>query len=169
LAFVRRKKMDGKHYYQLVRNYREGGRHRQKVLCHLGVHQSVGGAIAGAKQQIAFHDELASSKGKEAERIKTRIQDAYGDEVTIYDKDYAEERLQRLRWQDPYSSVWYRVQIGEESWNLWRDEWEVEKQLVDWCVDYHRAREDSEVNELRAVRCRAKLNKLRECQQKYCS
>jgi hypothetical protein len=160
LAFVRRKKMHGKHYYQLVHNYRVGGRHRQKVLCHLGVHESIEGAIEGAKQQVTFHEELATSKGKDAERIRAKIKVVYGEEVTIYDKDYAEEELKRLRWTNPYASFWYRVQVGEEEWNLGRERWEAEKKLVDWCLDYHRARQESEVNKLRADRLRAKLNKL---------
>ena len=45
MAFVRTKSVGGNKYYQLVRNYREGGGHRQEVLYHLGNHQSLETAI----------------------------------------------------------------------------------------------------------------------------
>jgi hypothetical protein len=45
MAFIRAKSVDGREYYQLVENYREDGRHRQRVLAHLGTSPDVGAAI----------------------------------------------------------------------------------------------------------------------------
>lgn len=55
MAFVRYKIVDGRKYYQLVRNYREAGRHRQEVLCHLGTNDSIGAAIEEASREEARH------------------------------------------------------------------------------------------------------------------
>jgi hypothetical protein len=38
MAFVRKKKVNGKEYAQLVENFREGGKVRQRVLLHLGTY-----------------------------------------------------------------------------------------------------------------------------------
>ena len=52
MAFVRRKKVRGYTYYQFVRNYREGGKHRQEVLCHLGPYDSLEEAIRAEEQRV---------------------------------------------------------------------------------------------------------------------
>jgi hypothetical protein len=36
MAFIRKKKVAGKEYAQVVENYREGGKVKQRVLLHLG-------------------------------------------------------------------------------------------------------------------------------------
>ena len=45
MAFVRGKVVDGNKYYQIVHNYRENGKHRQKVIHHLGKHPTLNSAI----------------------------------------------------------------------------------------------------------------------------
>jgi hypothetical protein len=42
MAFIRRKKVKGKVYLQLVENYREGGKVRQRVIQHLGTEAAAG-------------------------------------------------------------------------------------------------------------------------------
>ena len=107
MAFVRRKKMHGNYYYQLVRNYREGGKHRQEVLCHLGVHNTVGAAIEDVRQQLVFHQNEAASRDEEAHRIEAQLKTLYGDEVEIYEEDEARDELDRLSWLDPRRSITY--------------------------------------------------------------
>jgi hypothetical protein len=63
IAFLRYKTVKGHRYYQLVRNYREDGVHRQEVLCHLGPHDSIDAAIAAERRRIAprleYYESLA--------------------------------------------------------------------------------------------------------------
>ena len=58
MAFVRKKPSKGQRYsyYQWVRNHREdGGRHKQKVLAHLGHHPTPEAAIAHYLGWLAFY------------------------------------------------------------------------------------------------------------------
>jgi hypothetical protein len=54
----------GLEYRQLVENYRENGRHRQRVLAHLGNHETLEDAIeaARAKVEAANTDKLARAQ-----------------------------------------------------------------------------------------------------------
>jgi hypothetical protein len=52
MPFIRYKTVKGRRYYQLVRNYREAGVHRQQVICHLGPHESIDAAIEAEHQRI---------------------------------------------------------------------------------------------------------------------
>jgi len=45
VAFIRKKRVNGREYYQLVENYRDDGKHRQRVLAHLGKHSTIEAAI----------------------------------------------------------------------------------------------------------------------------
>jgi len=44
-VFIRKKRVDGREYHQLVENYREDGQVRQRVLAHLGTHATLEEAI----------------------------------------------------------------------------------------------------------------------------
>ena len=82
--FVRRKKVKGNTYYQLVRNVREDGKHKQQFLCHLGPHKSLEAAIAAERKLaeipaltnerrvIPFAD-IGSSSGRPANRSKPTV------------------------------------------------------------------------------------------------
>ena len=50
--FVRTKKVGEHEYYQVVENYREDGRHRQRVVAHLGHHNSVEDALEAARRDL---------------------------------------------------------------------------------------------------------------------
>jgi hypothetical protein len=69
VAFIRRKRVHGYEYFQVVRNYRDAnGKHRQEMLCHLGTHNSLEAAIAAEQTQIKIHRETAElhrKKGKD--------------------------------------------------------------------------------------------------------
>ena len=174
MAFVRRKKMGGNYYYQLVRNYRQGGRHRQKVLCHLGKHDTIEGALEAAKRKAAFHEEAAASNQNEADNTKAKLHDLYGDDVEIYSEEEAEFHLSYLRYQDPRSlaihldSEFNHSGYDAQGIRLIIENWEVEKQLVDLCLDFHDKVRSAATHRLRAKQQKAKLYELSECQQKYC-
>ena len=170
MAFVRRKKMHGNYYYQLVRNYREGGKHHQEVLCHLGVHNTVGAAMEDVRQQLVFHQNEAASRDEEAHRIEAQLKTLYGDEVEILEEDEARDELNGLSWLDPRPSVTYYANVYDDG-EYYRavEAWEVEKQLVDLCMAYRRAAKGAMIHRMRRSQTRKRLDKLLECQRKYCS
>jgi hypothetical protein len=51
--FVRTKKVGEHRYHQLVENYRQDGRHRQRVLVHLGEHTTAEAALEAAREKLA--------------------------------------------------------------------------------------------------------------------
>jgi hypothetical protein len=79
--FVRRKKVKGNIYYQLVRNSREAGKHKQKVLCHLGRHRSLEAAIAAERELAEQHQGKAAGWSNEAKFLKEDLIAEYGQEI----------------------------------------------------------------------------------------
>ena len=65
MAFVRKKRSGGHDYYQLVENYREDGKHKQRVLAYLGKHATVEDAIAELREKLAVLEKYASSPNGE--------------------------------------------------------------------------------------------------------
>jgi hypothetical protein len=168
MSFVRRKKMHGKHYYQLVRNYREGGRHRQQVLCHLGIYDSVEGAIEGARQRAAHYRDAAAAKYKEADLMQRELQ-AHGHAVeetyNIYSRAEAHEAVQELRWSEPYR-YYYR---NQEEWEREKEEWDADMRVARLRLAHQEALFNAEYDERRGSKQQERLKKLQDCQQKYCS
>jgi hypothetical protein len=68
VAYVRRKRVGGRQYYQLVESCRIEGKPRQKVLVHLGVHPTVGEALREWPKEIR---SLRDRAAKEREAGKT--------------------------------------------------------------------------------------------------
>lgn len=66
MAFVRKKKVKGKDYYQLVESRRVEGKPRQKVLAHLGQHASVDEALEEWPYEIRRLRRLATRQRKAA-------------------------------------------------------------------------------------------------------
>jgi DNA-binding XRE family transcriptional regulator len=169
MVFVRRKKMHGKHYYQLVRNDRVAGKHRQKVLCHLGVHDSIEAAIADTQRQVAHYEKEAASKEEEAHRKEAELKERYGDEVEVLDARQVRFKHNSLRWNNPrymiphYTPDYYD---GPE-WDQLEEDWEIDKEEVDLSIAYHAAMRDAEWYRVRTTRTRDRLDKLLECQRKY--
>ena len=87
--FVRTKKVGEYEYYQLVENYREKGRHRQRVLAHLGHHDTVEEALEDVRQRLA--DLEASRLAEQIQEAETEaveweasIRRNYGDQLACY-------------------------------------------------------------------------------------
>jgi hypothetical protein len=87
--FVRTKKVGEHEYYQLVENYREKGRHRQRVLAHLGHHDTVEEALEDVRQRLA--DLEASRLAEQIQEAETEaieweasIRRNYGDQIACY-------------------------------------------------------------------------------------
>lgn len=82
MAFVRYKMVKGCKYYQLVRNYRENGKHRQQVRCHLGQHESLDAAIDYEKSMVSHHLRVVDAQEEEAASTKAYLFEFYGDRFT---------------------------------------------------------------------------------------
>ena len=91
MAFVRSKQVDGKTYYQLVKNERIAGKHHQRVLMHLGHHANVEVAIEAWATR-------AQTLRSEAGQIRER---RYGGSLRVKElegqADALEEKAERLR------------------------------------------------------------------------
>jgi hypothetical protein len=75
VAFVRRKRIDGGEYYQLVESRRVDGRPRQKVLLHLGHHPTVDDALKRWPREVgrlrrAGHEEAAEALKAKLARLR---------------------------------------------------------------------------------------------------
>ena len=75
MAFVRRKRVDGGEYYQLVESRRVDGKPRQKVLVHLGHHQKVDDALKRWPREVgrlrrAGHEEAADALKAKLARLR---------------------------------------------------------------------------------------------------
>ena len=68
MAYVRRKRVGGREYYQLVESRRVEGKPRQKVLVHLGMHPTVDEALREWPKEIR---SLRDRAAKEREAGKT--------------------------------------------------------------------------------------------------
>ncbi len=79
MAFVRCKTVDGKRYYQMVRNRREGGKHLQEVLDHLGHNSSLEAAIEDARNRADAHQRSEAYWLERAENEEADIIARYGD------------------------------------------------------------------------------------------
>jgi DNA-binding XRE family transcriptional regulator len=170
MAFVRRKKMGGKHYYQLVRNDRVAGKHRQKVLCHLGVHNSIEAAIADTQRQVAHYEKGAASKEEEARRKEAELKERRGDDAEILNtrqvrmKRYWLLRLNNPRYMIPHYTPGY---YDEPDWDQMEEDWEMDMEELGLNIDYHDAMRDAEWYRVLATRTRDRLDNLLECQRKY--
>ncbi len=79
MAFIRRKKVHGYTYHQAVRNYRDrDGKHRQEVLCHLGVHSSLEAAIDAERKKVKLYRERESSLWTLANDLRADLLDRHG-------------------------------------------------------------------------------------------
>ena len=67
MAYVRKKKVKGVEYYQLVQSHRVNGNPRQKVLLHLGRHPTVDAALKEWPREIKRFRRLADKKRRDAQ------------------------------------------------------------------------------------------------------
>lgn len=73
MAFVRTKRVGEREYRQLVENYREDGRHRQRVLAHLGKHETLEEAIEALQNRLERLEPQRAEHHTEAEEYRQGI------------------------------------------------------------------------------------------------
>ena len=69
MAFVRKKRLGGYEYYQLVENRWLEGKPRQRVLLHLGSYPTIEAALKQWPKAIERLERFAQSKREEADRL----------------------------------------------------------------------------------------------------
>jgi hypothetical protein len=79
--FVRTKTVGERRYHQLVENYREDGRHRQRVVAHLGEHDTPEDALESLRLKL---DELEASDLKKRIRKAEREAGSYESSLRKY-------------------------------------------------------------------------------------
>jgi hypothetical protein len=151
MAFVRCKTVQGRKYYQVVRNYRENGKHHQEVLCHLGVHDSVEAAIEAEKRRIApaiqhYQDEEARWLGNATDARRSAWRELG---QGLLSEEEARNKFAALLDEDRATRH------------------DLEYRRVGWSLDYYQSKANAKVYEGLAERRRKKLNKLLEVQMKY--
>src|SRR5215218_3725548 len=72
-AYVRKKKVKGREYYQLVQSRRVNGNPRQRVLLHLGRHQTVDAALKEWPSEIRRLRRLADKKRRDAQALRAPV------------------------------------------------------------------------------------------------
>lgn len=160
MAFVRSKKVNGNEYFQVVRNYREGGKHKQEVLHHLGLHRSVEEAIEYRRHQLEAHLRIAASFEEEAEATKEYLLDFYGIQV------------------DAITPAVAKIFDSEDelldTWNEWDEEVRRKYRRVfeefgplEGFVDYYQAKNMVEFNKQQSAFLDAKLRELLIIKEKY--
>jgi hypothetical protein len=70
MAYVRKKRVGGREYYQLVEGYRENGKVRQRVLAHLGKRETPEAAITYWQREAEWSREYARDLLHAAEYIR---------------------------------------------------------------------------------------------------
>ena len=91
MAFVRFKQVDGKTYYQLVKNERIAGTHHQRVLMHLGSHATVEAAMEAWATQVVNLREEAGQIRERRRGGSVRVKELEAQ------ADVLEEKAERLR------------------------------------------------------------------------
>jgi hypothetical protein len=150
-VFVRRKKVKGNTYYQLVRNYREDGKHKQQFLCHLGRYKSLEAAIVAERELAEHHERAAATHSEEAQYFKKVCLEEYAEEIEEMGGHFPSRRQAYLRWR------------AFPGGHTWQEEYELYS-LID---EHHYHRNIVRLEEKRAAAHRTQLNKFLECQRKY--
>jgi len=166
MAFVRYKIVKGRKYYEYVRNYREGGKHKQEVLCYLGPYRSLRAAISNTQYMVQLYSDAAAEIEEEAESTKGYLLEFYGEELggEIPSEDEAWEKQMRGE-----LLPWSRVRLLPE-YEQGPAEVKHRRQLQDLFSsirDYHRARSYADLYKVLAEDYRAKLDKYTAVKQKY--
>ena len=172
MAFVRSKVVEGRTYYQLVHNYREAGKHRQKVLCHLGRHSSLELAI---EEKTLEEEELRNKTAelfRETTEIKQDILDRYGEilgrEIPSPEEAYAIEEKARKSFREYSREYWDTLTSGQlpEYQKLRHVFWQT-LGLSEAVYSYHFKKMDAVWYDDRAYEAQEKKGKLMEFKEKY--
>ena len=157
MAFVRSKKVNGKEYFQVVRNYREGGKHKQEMIHHLGPHSTVEEAIEHSRHQLESYLRMAAYFEEEAVITKEYLLDFYGIQIEVDHQEFFHSG-------DDLLDTWDA--LGEEVRRVYQKFLE-EFGPLEGFVDYEQAKRAVELNKQQADFHRTKLQERLEIKEKY--
>jgi hypothetical protein len=172
MAFIRQKTVGSHKYYQVVRNYREGGKHKQEVLCHLGRHPSLDEAIIEVSEEATYHEEQAATYKERAQTAKMDLLDTYGDVLggEIPSKNEVLPRWRTLCYDRQWEYQLYdSYELDGNEKERWLDGWMVECKMYEAIFTYHTLIDLAAWDGRIASASRMRLTKLLHCQRTYCS
>jgi hypothetical protein len=161
MAFLRRKRVNGYGYFQVVRNYRDAnGKHRQEMLCYLGPHDSLETAIAAEQKKIKIHRERAFLQRKRAAALRNKILDLHGWELDgeIPDIDEASRE---------WDACWERWDNYDNYGGIDIEELRIELDMYSSCLDYYEAIFLAGEADYQGDEYEAKLDKYLRVQREY--
>ncbi len=167
MAFVRRKIVHGNTYYQLVRNYREEGKHRQEVIYHLGKHKSLAAAIAQLEESLARDKSDIASYRSRAKRCvenpNTRdlMRKYFGGRIP----SLGEAKTLRAKLLEQRCE-YFGLPQNQKSWER-LNELDTEWYALWELIESYRLREKALQYEHMLIRREEELNKLLELQREY--
>jgi hypothetical protein len=173
VAFVRKKRVDGKEYYQFVENYREDGKVRQRVLAHLGCAPSVEAAIDQLERYVQNYRRLAAESRERAQEAREQweaqrnwYREKYPDSrmaraTDIPRPSLAQRRTSRL-YALPHKRYWECIDRAEEDERR-VEQWEEKLETLRGLRDIGKAKPDPP--EVREARERERAERLRRLQE----
>ena len=167
MAWIRRKPVKEYEYFQVVHNFYEDGKVRQKVLCHLGRHSSIEAAIKHEKRQEAFERKNAAHWKTEAEEWSEYL---HTPPVTpTLSKEKARQKYQNLERKRQKLARDHRYGLlsrkeADAIWEKLKPEYDSSGALWHHYYDFI---DKARAHEKQADRAQAKLNKLLAIQQEY--
>jgi hypothetical protein len=170
MAFVRQKTVGRHRYYQVVRNYREEGQHKQEMLCHLGPHSSVEAAIAEVTKEAEHNKEKVAEYRERSQEAKNHVLDTYG---PVMGGEIPSKEEVGPRWRELcYERQWeYQLRdsssLDGEAKERWQAEWITECLMYEAIFTYHTLLDMAADYNKRASVNRMRLNKLVAVSEKY--
>lgn len=162
MAFVRYKIVQGKRYYQVVCNYRQDGKHKQEVLCHLGEYRDLQTAIE-EETMIVEHAYGDVEYCLEQLRYAAKsIQEVYGDEFGDRVPTLEEAEAKRETIFDEYDDS-----FSDEQAERWREQLQAVNELLHQIYNYIDAEWEAHGYRNLANEHQAKLDKFRAVRQRY--
>lgn len=170
MAFIRQKTVGSHKYYQVVRNYREGGKHKQEVLCHLGRHPSLDEAIVEVSEEAIYHEEQAATYWEQAQAAKMDLLDTYGDVLggEIPSKNEVLPRWRTLCYDRQWDYQLYdSYALNGSEKERWQADWRVECEMYESIFTYHTLIDLAASNSRIASASRMRFNKLLAVSEKH--
>jgi hypothetical protein len=168
VAFIRPKQVHGHTYYQAVRNYRDrDGKHRQQVLCHLGVHSSLEAAIDAERTKVKAYRRSAVLRQMSAKVFRDEILDLHGWEFVDGELPSREEAVQEagLWWEQWEAYFDPKNHYGRRHIDI--EEVDIQFEKYSSCFDYHIAMGRASSADRRADAHQEKLDKLNRVRREY--
>ena len=165
VAFIRCKKVHGHAYHQVVRNYRDGdGKHRQEVLDHLGVHDTIEATLTYRRMKVASHREQAKALSRRVDSLRVDLRELYSDDLG------GEIPSLEEAW-GAYESSWAELYGPDVPYHgrgmLYSELLEINLERADQTIDYYALISQGEQEKALARRWQEKIDHLLHIQTTY--